>query len=245
MKKSLSIMSLIVLVLTEIVVPTSWAFADTEEEVIHEEIIQDSSVELVDEIQTEEPDNTVQEQTEKEVIEETVEETIEDTKTEEKEDIVPAEPVTDEDVATIDNNLTEEEEWIKEVEDLEIQDEKTENEDTQEIWEESSETLENIEEAPDEVKIEEINSLEEMDLITEEFQTEQQDNLNYVPWEVIVKYKDAVPEESTPRFLARSEVMIRNFIWLPSSEVSLIWKSWLCRTKLYSSNVWYCFNYSN
>jgi hypothetical protein len=41
--------------------------------------------------------------------------------------------------------------------------------------------LENIEEAPDEVKIEEINSLEEMDLITEEFQTEQQDNLNYVP----------------------------------------------------------------
>jgi len=41
--------------------------------------------------------------------------------------------------------------------------------------------LENIEEAPDEVKIEEINSLKEMDLITEEFQTEQQDNLNYVP----------------------------------------------------------------
>jgi hypothetical protein len=41
--------------------------------------------------------------------------------------------------------------------------------------------LENIEEDPDEVKIEEINSLEEMDLITEEFQTEQQDNLNYVP----------------------------------------------------------------
>ena len=223
MKKSLSIMSLIVLVLTEIVVPTSWVFADTEEEVIQEEIIQDSSVELVDEIQTEEPDNTVQEQTEEEVIEETVEETIEDTKTEEKEDIVPAEPVTDEDVATIDNNVTEEEEWIKEVEDLEIQDEKTENEDTQEIWEETSESLENIEEAPDEVKIEEINSLEEMDLITEEFQTEQQDNLNYVPWEVIVKYKDAVPEESTPRFLARSEVMIRNFIWLPSSEVSLIW----------------------
>jgi hypothetical protein len=111
MKKSLSIMSLIVLVFTEIVVPTSRVFADTEEEeVIQEEIIQDSSVELVDEIQTEEPDNTVQEQTEEEVIEETVEETIEDTKTEEKEDIVPAEPVTDEDVATINNNVTEEEE---------------------------------------------------------------------------------------------------------------------------------------
>jgi hypothetical protein len=36
-------------------------------------------------------------------------------------------------VATIDNNVTEEEECIKEAEDLEIQDEKTENEDTQEI----------------------------------------------------------------------------------------------------------------
>jgi hypothetical protein len=36
-------------------------------------------------------------------------------------------------VATIDNNVTEEEELIKEAEDLEIQDEKTENEDTQEI----------------------------------------------------------------------------------------------------------------
>ena len=85
----------------------------------------------------------------------------------------------------------------------------------------STETIE-VQEETDNLIEDELTITDNEEVFSQEFQLSISDNSDYVPGEVIVKYKDEIPQESSSKILARSETFFRNIFSNKSDEISLV-----------------------
>ncbi len=111
---------------------------------------------------------------------------------------------------------------VNDVELTDVEESNSEIIDNEEWWDSektSDQISEEIENLVEEWKNE---ILDVEDFISQNYQLWISEDDEYVPWEVIVKYIDEVPQETTFKALAYSESLIRNIFDYHADEVSLI-----------------------